>query len=580
MLEGVKGFFAELSHRRVYHVAVAYIVVGLGVLGAAELILDPLGLDAIRPFVVVLTVLGFPLALVLAWAYEIRPESGLQAQPSHRHDDRLKLAGEIDPSAGRKSIVVLPFDNMSPDASDTYFSDGLTDEIITDLSQVSSLRVISRNSAMALKGTHKNIAAIGRELNVQYVLEGSVRRAGENLRITAQLIDARSDEHLWAERYDGTLDDVFGIQEEVSQAIVGALDLRINPRERKKLLERPISDKQAYECYLRAKNDLYRGTAESLNNALRHLESALKIHGEDVLIYQGIAEVYIQSYEYGVKPDGEVVSKAEEYTQRVLTLRPDSASGHYLRGRIERFKGSASSAVRHFEMALKIDPDHVGALGFWIVASALQIGRPNAAEAAARHLLAIDPFNPLALLQAGLQQWFSGREEEALSTFDRAVQLEPDFLWATLHGTAFVLAWQDRTEEALEVVDPITRREPQDHYTSYAGLIRSALLGDRRGAEAALASETADFFWRDADAPWFVAALYARAGCVEHSLKWLQRAVDRGWINYPLFSRQDPLLGRTREEPRFKELVQRIKSPWERTEVAALAFDGIGAVSA
>jgi TolB-like protein len=149
-----------------------------------------------------------------------------------------------------KSIVVLPFENMSPEKENEYFSDGLTEEIITDLSQIKKLQVISRTSAMQLKGTDKNIKTIGRELNVQYVLEGSVRKHGNNLWITAQLIDADNDIHLWAEKYRGTMDDVFDIQEKVSRSIADALKLKLSPEEYKRIAERPIADIKAYECYL------------------------------------------------------------------------------------------------------------------------------------------------------------------------------------------------------------------------------------------------------------------------------------------------------------------------------------------
>jgi TolB-like protein len=153
----------------------------------------------------------------------------------------------------RKSIVVLPFDNMSADPGDAYFSDGLTEEIITNLAHISSLRVISRSSAMVLKGTQKDVRTIGRELDVRFVLEGSVRKAGDDLRITAQLIDAESDAHVWAEKYDGVLEDVFGMQEKVARGIAHALKIRLAAPESERMAHRPFGDIQTYDYYLRAR---------------------------------------------------------------------------------------------------------------------------------------------------------------------------------------------------------------------------------------------------------------------------------------------------------------------------------------
>jgi len=178
----------------------------------------------------------------------------------------LKKVPTIDTkeSVTEKSIVVLPFEDMSPGKDNEYFSDGLTEEIITDLSHIHDLLVISRSSAMTFKGTKQTIPEIVKKVNVRYVLEGSVRKAGNSLRITAQLIDATTDAHLWAEKYSGTLDDVFDIQEKVSRSIVDALKVKLSPKEKKQIAERPIDNVQAYECYLRAMREMQRGTEDGI----------------------------------------------------------------------------------------------------------------------------------------------------------------------------------------------------------------------------------------------------------------------------------------------------------------------------
>jgi eukaryotic-like serine/threonine-protein kinase len=191
------------------------------------------------------------------------------------------------------SIVVLPFENISPGRDNEYFADGLTEEIIADLSQVEALRVISRTSAMRFKGTDKSLQAIVSELNVRHVLEGSVRKAGNNLRITAQLVDAASDAHLWAEKYSGTLNDVFDMQEKVSRAIVAALQMKLAPDEERRIAQHPLSSGPAYDCYLRARQEIARWTEPALNRALRHLESAHEIVGDNAVLFAGLALVHL-----------------------------------------------------------------------------------------------------------------------------------------------------------------------------------------------------------------------------------------------------------------------------------------------
>ncbi|UCC73716.1 MAG: hypothetical protein JSV86_03915, partial [Gemmatimonadota bacterium] len=258
----------ELKRRRVFRVAVVYAAVAFVIWQAAEIAVPGLNLpDIVLTTVILLTVLGFPVALALAWAFDVTPEGVKRTEPEGVAVERPEASPPLEGEPVRKSIVVLPFDNMSPDPQDAYLSDGLTEEIITGLSCCGPLRVISRNSARALKGTQKDTRTIASELDVQYVLEGSVRKAGNDLRITAQLIDGRTDEHLWSERYSGTLDDVFDMQERISCSIVDALMLELSPEEERRLTERPIDNVQAYECYLRARQEIWLFTKDATDRA-------------------------------------------------------------------------------------------------------------------------------------------------------------------------------------------------------------------------------------------------------------------------------------------------------------------------
>lgn len=546
-----RRFLSELKRRRVYHVGVAYAVVGLGVLGAAELILEPLGLEALMPVIVVLTILGFPLALVLAWAYELHPEDAGRGGAKDRK------------SEDRKSIIVLPFDNISPDPSDAYLADGLTDELTTHLSRLGSFRVISRSSAMALKGTHKSIGAIAEELGVNFALEGSVRKVGEMLRITAQLIDAREDQNLWANRYEGTLDDVFRFQEQASRAIVDALDIKTRPVDEGRQPSLSSENPEGYEQYLRARNELNLGTPESLRAGLRHMQAAFNAFGPNELILQGMAEAHLFLREYGMDEEGQALQRAEEFMAELEQRNPDSAATYYLRGKIERIKGNHVAVFRNSRRAIELDPNNASALINLVSSASLQLGRPEWVEGDVDRMLELDPFNPLALLVAGHHALVSEHYETALDRFQKAIELEPDFVHACVIGSAFVHSWQGRPERAIEELEPLTKNASREPLIDMARFLVCALRNDREGLAQALSEAAAEGASVDPEAPYFISSAFALAGDAENALRWLERAMARGWYNYPLFAEIDPHFAGLREDPRFQRLLDKAKPRWE-----------------
>jgi TolB-like protein len=339
---------------------VVYVLVGLAVAQGADWVFDLFELPNVASqLAAVLLVLGFPVALVLAWAYEVRPEEPrpVELTPS--------VIVEVPGSEHRKSIVVLPFDNMSPDPGDAYVADGLTEEIITNLSQIRPLRVISRNSALALKGTEKSTRVIGEELDVQYVLEGSVRKAGNDLRITAQLIDAKNDAHLWADTFKGTFDDVFDIQESVSRSIVDELKIELTSEEGERIADRPIQDVKAYEYYLKATAATYRISEEGMAEALRHFQLALDTIGDNALIHSGIAYIHYLLMNIGVRIE-ENRTKAMEAVGKAPDLDPEMPKARALFGWLTMFyRGTlkdVKEGAQHLKRALAADPDEFLAL--------------------------------------------------------------------------------------------------------------------------------------------------------------------------------------------------------------------------
>ena len=475
------------------------------------------------------------------------------------------LEGVVSPPPGKKSVLVLPFQNVSPDPEQEYFCDGMTDEIISNLSGVESLRVISRTSSMLLKGTGKNIKTIGEELDVRYVLEGSVRKMGDNLRITAQLVEAARDTHMWSERYSGTVDNIFDVQENVSRAIVDALQINLNSAEQKKIARRPFDNVKVYECYHRARRDTLNLTFAGLESAARELQAGLDIAGDNALLYAGMADVYLQQCELGVHVDDAPLQKVDELSRKITEMEPDSAVGYYLAGRLERFRGTMVTAAGYFEQALSRDPKHGNTLMMLAVLYGLQIGKSDLAWPMMNRLIEVDPLTPLTLICEGFLHWAEGRLDEAHRSFDRIAALQPDAPPNQCMFIAHILVRQGRHDELAALAQRVVNEGwdgfPADLCLFYeAAVSKGATVGPRK-----LSEETRAYMWRDPDLAWWVADAYALHGETDEALRWLGRTVEQGWINYPLW-RDDPLLESVRGDKRFRKMMDEVQNKWDRFE--------------
>ena len=464
-----------------------------------------------------------------------------------------------------KSIAVLPFENLSPDPDQEYFSDGLTEEVISDLSNVHALRVISRSSAMTFKGTKKKVPEIARELDVQYVLEGSVRKAGNSLRITAQLIDAASDAHLWAEKYSGTLDDVFDVQEKVSRSIVEALKLKLTPEESRKIAERPIDNVAAYQCYLKATADIWRFNESSLGSALAHLQKGLDILGDNALLYSAMGFVCWQYVNLGIAQE-EYIAKAEEYAQKALALDPESPQAHFIIGIIKMWVyGNVREYIRELKIALTVNPNYVHALILLAGLSTMSVGKPAAAIPFVQRVGQIDPLDPWNYFLQGRLFFYDGQYELAAEQFRQHYQLDPDNLIVRFFY-ALTLANMQDLDGAFSIIDHSAQMAPDNVVTKFGLLLKYGLLKDRERAFGEMTPDFEKTCRRDHQWSYFVAVPLALVNAKDKSLDWLENAVNRGFINYPELDR-NPFLANIRGEERFKKLMERVKHEWEHFEV-------------
>jgi serine/threonine protein kinase/Flp pilus assembly protein TadD len=462
-----------------------------------------------------------------------------------------------DPAASnRRSIVVLPFANLSPDPDNEYFSDGLTEEIIADLSKVRALRVISRTSAMQLKGAKKDVQTIGRELNVRYVLEGGVRKAGNSLRITAQLIDALTDAHVWSDKYSGTIDDVFEVQERVSREIVRALDVKLTSDEHRRLAERPIADARAFELYLQARQEVHRMSADALERATRLLEQAVAIEGVTPPLQALMAWARVTSVRLGIHRDRTPLDEAEIEARALLERAPDSPDGHALLGYIEYERGNLAAAVRHFARALEREPNDADSL-FYTGISLIAAGQNERARATADRMVASDPLSPLSWMLSGATFWFIGRFDEALPAMKRSLELDP-------HN--FVLRWTaGYTCAALGHLADAARHAaflhevgPDVPYTRQLLSLIDGLEGRQGTARERLAS--IDVTPLDAHNKFHLSESFGLAGETERALDVLEMAVEQGFYPHPFMAEHCPFLAPLRPLPRFQGILAKAQA--------------------
>ena len=498
----------------------------------------------------------------------VLPFTNMSADPdSVKEIESQTSSSNIYPSKQEKSIVVLPFDDVSPDKDNEYFSDGLTEEIISDLSKIQALRVISRTSAMRLKGTDKSMLTIARELDINYVLEGSVRKAGNDLRITAQLIEASNDAHLWSEKYSGTLDDIFDIQEKVARSIVDALRLKLSPEEKKEISEHLIDNVKAYECYLRARHEYWRLTRESLERGLQHLQKGLEIVGENELLYSAMGILNWQYINGGIDPDERFLHEVEKYAEKVFAINPESPHGHRLMGAIYHQRGEIIEAVKAYKRSLEFDPNNPDTL---LEISRIYIGAGKTSEAKTyvERLLGIDPFTPINHCMPGYIAFADGRfdHDDMISYHRRMFTMDPKSpIGRWFH--AWSLSWNRRYDEAYKIIDTLVKESPQTIYAQIGLFWKFALQGKKYEAlrvvtpEMTAIARSTDFLSRD------MAHGYAILNEKETALDWLENTVNRGFINYPLINEYDYLFDNLRSEPRFKKLMERVKHEWENFEV-------------
>ncbi len=472
-------FFDELKRRNVFRVGIAYLIAAWLLIQIVETLFPVFGLsDASVRLVVVLLFIGLPLSLIFSWVYELTPE-GLKLERdvdrsrSVVHHTGKKLDRAIivvlalalgyfafdkfvlDPmrdvereervakqarsealveSYGDKSIAVLPFVNMSDDAGNEYFSDGISEELLNLLSKIRALRVISRSSSFSFKGKGIAIPAIAEQLNVAYVLEGSVRKSGNQVRITAQLIEARSDSHLWSDTYDRNLDDVFAIQDEISAAIVEALKDRMGLEVDAAPNVTAAANAEAHEAYLRGRYLVVQRTPDTVGGAVREFEKALVLDPDYALAHAELAmAILLQTFgDYGNLDGPEAIDRATPHVQQAMTLDPILAEAHAAAGFLSLMQSKPEETLTHYQRAIEINPNY-SIVYNWLGLFFNESGRYHEELAAYEKSLALDPLSTPAITSYLVALIDRNRLADADRELEKLAALHP-FWYATFRG--------------------------------------------------------------------------------------------------------------------------------------------------
>ncbi len=436
------------------------------------------------------------------------------------------VAANLDSADPHKSIAVLPFANLSSDLENEFFSDGISEELINLLTKLPQLRVASRTSSFAFKGKNLNVRAIARELGVQTVLEGSVRRAGNRVRITGQLIDATSDSHLWSETYDRQLDDIFAVQDDIARRIVEALELTLSPRVDRLIRKVPTSDVRAWDNYLRGRRFFHEQRGGSMDEAVRMFERAIEIDPRFARAHAGIADA--AAYKYTFYDDAPAnLEQADVASRRALELDPELAEGHSARGHVLALQKRHDEAALEFETAIRLDPQLYEAYFFYARSEFLR-GNIEKTARLYEKASAVQPEDFKApILAASMYERLGDPDAErtallrGLRTVERHLELNPDDQRALSMGATAQMQTGNR-DRALELAERAMRLNPGSSTVYYN-----------------------------------LACCFVRAGDFEKALECLERRIEggalpRAWID------NDPDFDPIRDDPRFQALVDRL----------------------
>jgi serine/threonine-protein kinase len=462
------------------------------------------------------------------------------------------------------SIAVLPFANMSADADNEYFCDGLAEELLYALAKIDELRVAARTSAFSFKGKNVNVGEIGRILHVNTVLEGSVRRDGKRVRITVQLVNAAEGYHIWSERYDREMSSIFDVQDEITLAVVDALKLKLLGNQKDAVLKRYTDNTEAYELYLRGRFHYQKYTPGDWLKAIEFFEQALALEPEYALAHASLASVLAYCWYFDVLPPADTAARWLASSQRVLALDPDLDEAHSVMARYHfYYERNWEAAEREFLKALELNKDNAEIWHQYSMFLAV-VGRKDESVARAVKALELDPLSAMNNLQAGWVFLFSGDSRKVLEIGHKLLAMDPNF-----HGAYWQIGLVHLSKgmfgEALEAFQKSFSLGPSPNLLSHIG----GIYGDlgKTDEAAKTADQLIEMRKRQPVAAYHIARVYSRMGDFDRAFEWLEKSLQANdgelvFLNVEIRPGEPGTLGTAiREDPRFEDVLRRVGLP-------------------
>jgi TolB-like protein/lipoprotein NlpI len=586
------NFFSELKRRNVYKVAVAYAIVGWLLIQVATQVFPFLEIpNWVIRLVIALVAIGFPVALIIAWAFELTPEGIKRTEEADRDGERpsrsrawiyVAVVGaavsvglffmgrytatprqsEAATALPSKSIAVLPFDNLSRDPDNAFFTEGVQDEILTRLAKVADLKVISRTSTQRFKSAPDNLPQIARQLGVMHILEGSVQRSNDQVRVNVQLINAMTDAHLWAEIYDRKLTDIFAVESDIAKTIADTLQAKLTGSEKQMMAAQPTNDTTAYELYHKGRSFWEKRSGDNIPKAIAFYEQAIARDPNYAPAYAGLANAYVLLSFYTGAPRTPSLGKAREVATKALSLDSKLAEAHVALGKVEFFQLDLAGSLREYQKAIELKPNYATAHQWYGNDALVSYGRFEEAIAEGKRAVELDPLSPVINADLGVTLCLARRYDAAIEQLRKALTIDPTFFY-THYNLGIALQFKGDLPGAIAEYEKAKQLSLSNDYDSFTIALLGAakgLAGDKLAAEQTL--KELDHIAQNQEVDDYSRALvYLGLNNKEEALRLLDRTFSAGNGSSLTWIKVDPLLDPLRGDPRFEALIQKVIGP-------------------